>query len=203
LSIQVKGNDIVLPRSIHILLIYVILESIKKDLSIENNLARTFGSFIVKGGKCNKDIKNKLKLTKKDNTLDTVLIQDNIEDKYLNLNEYMNSVNFKIDDLHIILLSVLRIIYSIFKTKYKIIHNNLKPENIYVNFDNGETIQVKIINFDNASFSINNKRFNTYSETTYSFPTLMDNINRSIPGFDKVFYHDHGIELADLLMMYS
>ena len=147
LYVSLKNSLNFIPKCINTLLIYLILETIRFERHIDNNLIRTFGSFIILDDGCNIEIKSKLKL-KLNKPLNTLLIQENVYGKYMPLDTYLNSDEFDIEIFEKILDNLLFVISVLSTSKYKIVHNNLKCTNIYLVFGTKEQVYIKIINFD-------------------------------------------------------
>jgi len=173
LYVTLKNGLNQIPKSANTLLIYLILETIRFERHIDNNLLRTFGSFVILDDECNTEIKSKLKLNI-NKPLNTLLIQENVYGKYINLDTYINSDRFDTEIFEIILDNLLFVISVLFTSKYKIVHNNLKCTNIYLIFGTDDKVYIKIINFDEASFDLDNYRFCAYSSKQKEFSKSYD-----------------------------
>lgn len=188
LIINIPDSEVVLPKNIHILVIYIILEYIRHERYIDQNLIRTFGSFILSENECNKEVKDKINVIIEDKTsINTILFQENVEGKYIQFSEYLKTIDVVVDMniLSEIIDNVSYVLLELQKSEYKIVHNNLTCDNIYINFGYKKTVSVKIINFDNASFSINNKRFSTKDSVQKEFSNSYD-INTF---FEDIYRH--------------
>ena len=152
-----QSDCVILEQNINTLLIYILLEEIRQERIIDNHLARTFGSFVITE-KCHTEIKQKLNIKPDANSVNTLLFVENIQDKYMNLKEYLQT-DYDINIIHSVLKSVVYIINVLQYSKYKIVHNNLLCENIFIEFKSCAQPIVKIGNFSKASYNIKDRRF--------------------------------------------
>jgi len=173
LYVTLKNDLNHIPKSVNALLIYLILETIRYERYIDNNLVRTFGSFIILDDDCNTEIKSKLKLNI-NKPLNTLLVQENVYGKYISLDTYINSNEFDIEIFEKILDNLLFVISVLSMSKYNIVHNNLRCTNVYLIFGTKEQVYIKIINFDEASFKLDKYRFCTYSSKQKEFSKTYD-----------------------------
>ena len=85
------------------------------------------------------------------------------------MSEYIKKNIFNIKILTNIVYNVLYIISVYQSSEFKFVHNNLVCSNIFLFFEDDDNPIVKIINFDNSSFNIKDKRFYLESSTQKEF----------------------------------
>jgi hypothetical protein len=193
LSIDVSNDNVILPDSINTLLIYIILEQLRHERFIDNNLVRTYGSFIITNDNCDNDIKTRFELHPENGYINTLLFQENVHGKYITLREYLHSETFTVKDFNSILDNIVYVIAMLQSSKYKIVHNNLLCEYIYINFKTSEKPCIKITHFDEASFSIKEKRFSCRTRkqkdffNNYDYYTFFNDLDKYFTGKDRSY----------------
>lgn len=174
-SLQIKLSKgiygFVLPININILVVYIMLEKVRHERIIDNNLARTYGSFIIGNDCCNTGIIKRLGITPDVGNINTLLFQENLKDKYITLSKYLKT---GVEYFEIIMYKIIFVLKTLQTSDYMIVHNNLTCDNIYLEFIGSSECDVKIVNFDNASFNIKDDRFGSVNSTQFEFNPLYD-----------------------------
>jgi hypothetical protein len=172
LTLNPFDKGFIIPRNIHILIIYIILEDIRRERIIDNNLVRTYGSFIIGNDCCNNEITDRLKINPSDRNINTLLFQENIKGKYITFRDYL--VNGNVSYFEMIITKVIFVLKILQSSNYMIVHNSLYCENIYLELIGVNDCNVKITGFDNASFSLEDIRFGNNSSSQFEFSVAYD-----------------------------